>query len=290
MGQVGGQAVRNVDGGGGVLADHLGEVQARDGCAVVGDQGIQPLGVERQLPARGAQPQPAVTDMAGDEHPVSRARARARHGPTRRGPSQGGQGEGGRAGRGDGVAAQEMHPELRLVLGQAGGEGLALGPAAALGPLAGQEIAERLRALCGEVRQVHPQQLAGHGVQRVVGQEMHALDNGVLRQDQVEAGAGGQGGDVVAQPSRPFGMSQRRQELVDRLELARDVEGGHQARASRATPSRAALTNRASASSKKALASSTYSSITTSRGVSGCFSSSQAPERSRARRVPPISS
>ena len=44
-----------------------------------------------------------------------------------------------------------------------------------------QHEARRRRALGGEIGQVHPQRLARDGVGRIVGQKMHAFDDGVRR-------------------------------------------------------------------------------------------------------------
>jgi hypothetical protein len=92
-----------------------------------------------------------------------------------------------------------------------------------------QQIAERLGPLGGQIGQVHPQQLLRHRVHRVFRQEMDALDDRVLGQDQIIARTGRDDRDIVVQAASPFRMGQRREQPFDGLEFAGDVNRGHHA-------------------------------------------------------------
>uniref|UniRef100_A0A0N4ZJ01 LigA n=1 Tax=Parastrongyloides trichosuri TaxID=131310 RepID=A0A0N4ZJ01_PARTI len=235
---VGQQAVGDIGAGGGQTPHDRGELDARHGGAIGGLQRVHALRLQRQRALRRLQSQPAVADGAGDEDQIAGPRACPADGRGRRSPAQHGGREAGRPRRLDRVAAQQGNVEDGLIAPQAGDKGLALGPAAAFGPVAGQQIAEGLGPLGGQIGQVHAQQLLRHRVQRVVGQEVDALDDGVLGQNQIMPRTRGQHGHVVGQPPRPFRVRQRLQKPLDSLEFASDINRGHRVPRRRAPRSR----------------------------------------------------
>ena len=116
-----------------VLAQQLRQAGARLGQAVA--RAPAPPGRSgssaSSSPLSAQQPEPAVADASRSPARASPARRRrGQDAPVRR-DAQRRQRQGQRPGRGDGVAAEQPDPVARLVLGQAPGEGFALGPAAA---------------------------------------------------------------------------------------------------------------------------------------------------------------
>ena len=77
-----------------------------------------------------------------------------------------------------------------------------------------QHEARRCGALGGEIGEVHPQRLARDRVRRIVGQKMHAFDDGVGRHHDVVAAALQDRGVVVETERAGIGR--------ERLEIARD--------------------------------------------------------------------
>jgi hypothetical protein len=113
------------------------------------------------------------------------------------------------------------------VLGQAAGEGLAVGQGGARGPAHRQEIAVGNRALGGQVGEIGAQQPLGHHVQVLAGQEVHAGDHGVLGDHQVVARTRGQHRRVVQQAQRRrVAAGQRSQQPLDQAEFVDWRRGG----------------------------------------------------------------
>jgi hypothetical protein len=78
-----------------------------------------------------------------------------------------------------------------------------------------QQESDRLRALGGEIGQIHAQDLARDAARRIVGKEMHAGNDAVSREHEVTAGRRRQCGGVI-------GKSERAGMLGERPEIARD--------------------------------------------------------------------
>ena len=71
----------------------------------------------------------------------------------------------------------------------------------------------RLRALCRQIRQVHPQHLAGDFVRRVVREKMHAGDDAVGGHDEIGTGRRRDNGRVVGQ-TEGAGIDRERSEMA----------------------------------------------------------------------------
>ena len=81
------------------------------------------------------------------------------------------------------------------------------------GSASDRQKAERLGALGGKVGEVHAQRLAGHVLRRVVGEEMHAADDGVGLEHEIAAGRRLDEGGIVGQAERA-GMDGERREVA----------------------------------------------------------------------------
>ena len=172
--------------------------------------GERPVGAFTQRQAERG-----IADRAAHEHAVTHLGAGAPHHAALRHAAEHGDGDGDRAGRAVGVAAEQRTAELNGIGAQAVGE---IGQPVVAGlarQRQRQQEAERCRALGGEVGQVHPQRLARHLARRVVGEEMHAADNGVGLEHQVAARGRRDEGGIV-------GEAERARMGGERLEEARD--------------------------------------------------------------------
>ena len=81
---------------------------------------------------------------------------------------------------------------------------------------------DRLGAFGGEVGEIDPQRLARDRGGRIVGEEMHAGDHGVRRDDEIAARRRFQQGDVVLEPE-PGGTGKRRKKSRDQIVFAGTV-------------------------------------------------------------------
>ena len=145
------------------------------------------------------------------------------------------------------VAAQQRNPVLRGNLLQAFDKARVI-----IAEHVRNENADRLRSLGGKVGEIHRDQLPGD-IRRILPfEDMDAFDHGIVREHQRFATELDDCGVVLKPPS--FGTGRQRAQRGDEIALV-------QRPTSFATASRIPLTNFASRSSKKALATSTYSLI-----------------------------
>lgn len=119
-----------------------------------------------------------------------------------------------------------MKAKRLLVCRQTRSKRFSLWPTTAIGPVTGQQIAKGFGPLGGQIRQIHAKQFLRHRVERIVGQEMDALHENVLRQNQIMAGSRWQDGHVIGQVSRVDRMGKRPEQPFDGLELAGEIDGG----------------------------------------------------------------
>ena len=149
------------------------------------------------------QAQRRIADGAGDADQVARLGRRAKHHPAGRHLPDGGDRQGQRPLRLHGIAAEERAGEIPRGLAQTRREcgEPRFGPARPA--RRGQQEAGRIGALGGEIGDVHAERLAGDGAGGILGQEMHALDQGIDGEHQIVPRASAQAGGVVleAQPA-----------------------------------------------------------------------------------------
>ena len=143
-------------------------------------------------------PQRGVADRARHHHALAGLGAAAMNHLARRHAAERGDRDHQRARRRNRIAAEQRTAELRGILAERRRERLQPG-LIGVAQRQRQHEAGRRSALGREIGQVHPQRLARDGVGRIVGQEMHALDDGVRRHHDVVA-VGLQGRGVVVEP------------------------------------------------------------------------------------------
>jgi hypothetical protein len=124
-----------------------------------------------------------------------------------------------RARRRNGITAEQRTTEQRRVLAKSARERLKP-RIIRIAQRQRQHKARRHGTLGGKIGEVHPQRLAGDGVGRILGQEMHAFDDGIRRHHDVVA--------LRLQDRRIVDETERAGVGRERFEVARDqgVLGG----------------------------------------------------------------
>ncbi len=147
----------------------------------------RPRGRGRRAALKHIEAERGVADRAGDHDAIARLGAAAVDHPACGHPPERGDRDHQRARRRNRVAAEQRTAELDRILAQPARERLSARPPRRLAQRQRQHEARGRRPLGGEIGQVHPQRLARDGVGRIVGQKMHAFDDGVRRHHDVVA-------------------------------------------------------------------------------------------------------
>ena len=260
---------------------HRREGETRLGKQVAGKQVLRASG-DRKFVAPDAQAEGGVADGARHEHGVPHLGAGAAHHGALRHAPKGRDRYGEPAGSAGRVTAQQGDAVAALV----GGEALRevgdppLRPGVRQGQR--QEVAERLGALGGKIGEVHPQRLAGDRAGRIVGEEMNPGGDGIGRQHQIVARPLAVEGRIVGKREGAAVAGERPEVALDQGKFAgaagpagRPLHAANSAGRRRwASVSSTPLTIAGTSPSKNALATSTYSVITTRAGTSGRWASS----------------
>ena len=222
LGEIAGEAVRDIHGSGGMGAHGFGQRIARLRQQITREQMLAlRLGQLPVLALAHRKPERGVADGARNEDAVAGLGAGAAHHGALRHAAEHRDRDRDRPGRAVGIAAEQRAAVEHGVAAQAFGK-VGEPTLADIGrQREAEQEAERLGALRRQVGQVHAQRLAGYVLRRVVGKEMHAADDSVGLEHEIAAGRRLDEGGIVGQAERA-GMD------GDRREVARDqfVLGG----------------------------------------------------------------